>query len=214
MKCPYHDCQKDYNENWSSDRTNVTPTEESLEGDGLHIKTFECRFCGRQFHDIFQSKRVPSNTGPYSVARGELLFSFPSVKTKFAAELLPLSVKNYFNEAERCRAVGSLTGVGACLRKTVYEICDNQQAEGVDYREKIANLPVKGIYKDLLKQIKWLGDTTTKPGSDSYTLEEIDFALQILPFLIEELYSKDEKIEEVEKILSKVRSTKDKTISK
>lgn len=138
----------------------------------------------------------------------ELLFTFPSSKTKFEAKKIPKNIKDAFSEAERCRSIGSLSGVGACLRKTIYMICDDQQVSGDDYRKKIGNLPFKGGYKELLKQIKFLGDNTTKPGEEKYVMKDADLALDVLPILIEELYAKDEKIDEVEKILAKVRSTK------
>ncbi len=205
MKCPYHDCQKDFNPEWGKVRNYVYPTQYSDEGDGLWIETSTCRFCERKFHEIYRAKQIKS-LNDSETKREELLFIFPSTKTKFTAKKLPHKIKEYFNEAERCRSIGSLTGVGACLRKTVYAICDDKNAEGTDYREKISNLEVKGKYQDLLKQIKWLGDNTTKPGEEKYSMDDADLALEILPLLIEELYAKDEKIEEVEKILAKVKS--------
>jgi hypothetical protein len=91
-------------------------------------------------------------------------------------------VRDAFNEAERCRAVGSVTGAGAALRKAIYALCDEKKAAGADYREKIANLPVKDEgHKELLKQFKWLGDNVTKPGEETYTVEMVDAALEILP---------------------------------
>lgn len=207
MKCPYHECQKDFNPEWGKEVDHVSPTLKSKEGDGLWVETATCKFCGKQFHEIYRSlkKEVSGERYP-QIFRKELLFTFPSSKTTFEAKKLPLIIKDFFNEAERCRAIGSLTGVGACLRKTIYAICDDKNVEGRDYREKIGNLPVKGKYQDLLKQIKWLGDNTTKPGDEKYSIKEADIALDILPLLIEEIYFKDEKIEEVEKILSKVKS--------
>lgn len=207
MKCPYNDCKKDFNLAWGSATENIYPTKHSKEGDGLYILTYTCRFCERQFHQIFRSKKVRREKfDGYETRKEELLYTFPSVKTIFEAKKIPQKIVSNFNEAERCRSVGSLTGVGACLRKTIYAICDDKQAEGRDYREKISNLPVKGKYQELLKQIKWLGDNTTKPGDERYSIEDADLALQILPLLIEELYTKDEKIEEVEKVLAKVRA--------
>lgn len=215
MKCPYHDCQKDFNPDWGKDIEHISPTETSEEGDGLWIETANCRFCGKKFHEIYRSKKqkVKGYVSP-RIFRKELLFVFPSTKTKFEAKKLPEKIKNYFNEAEQCRSIGSLTGVGACLRKTIYAICDDKNVQGNNYREKIGYLPVKGKYQDLLKQIKWLGDNTTKPGDEKYSLKEADLALEILPLLIEELYSKDEKIETVEKILAKVKSQQNSEIKK
>lgn len=210
MKCPYHDCQKDFNPEWGDSRQTVEPTTYSEEGDGLWVETFSCKFCNRQFHEIYRSQDVVdkdhNDRTRHTQQRKELLFTFPTMKTKFLAKRIPSKIKQYFNEAEQCRAIGSLTGVGACLRKTVYAICDDKNTQGRDYREKIGNLPVAGKYQDLLKQIKWLGDNTTKPNEENYSLTEADLALEILPLLIEELYEKDEKIEEVEKILAKVKS--------
>jgi hypothetical protein len=207
MKCPYHDCQKDFNVEWGADVKDVYPTPYCEEGDGLRIATATCRFCKRQFHEISRTKKVKNEQfDRYDTVKKELLFTFPSGKTQFESKSIPQKIKEYFNEAERCRSIGSLTGVGACLRKTVYAICDDKNVDGRDYREKIGNLPVKGKYQDLLKQVKWLGDMTTKPGDEKYSMADVDLALQILPLIIEELYVKDEKIEEVERILAKVRS--------
>ncbi|MBP9817882.1 DUF4145 domain-containing protein [Candidatus Shapirobacteria bacterium] len=209
MKCPYHDCQKDFNPEWGTDVAHVHPTKFSDDGDGLWIETAECKFCNRQFHQIFRSRKQEVDGEQYPrTFRKELLFTFPSVRTTFVSKTLPLKIKEYFNEAERCRSIGSITGAGACLRKTVYAICDDKGVIGKDYREKIVNLDVKGKYQELLTQIKWLGDNTTKPGDEKYTLNDIDLGLEILPLLIEEMYLKDEKIDAVDKILSKVRSRK------
>lgn len=207
MKCPYHDCQKDFNPKWGTETSHVYPTTYSIDGDGLWIETAECLFCNRQFHQIYRSKKVLAEGKKYpDTHKCELLFSFPSIKTIFTTKTLPIKIKEYFNEAERCRSIGSLTGVGACLRKTVYAICDDKNTTGNDYKEKISNLDVKGNYQELLKQIKWLGDNTTKPGEEKYTMKDADLALEILPILIEELYIKDEKLEDVNKLLAKVRS--------
>ena len=50
-----------------------------------------------------------------------------------------------------------------------------------------------------------MGDNATKPNDEKYSMKDADLALEILPLLIEELYAKDEKIEEVEKVLAKVK---------
>lgn len=211
MKCPYHDCAKDFNPDWGSTDEPIYATLHSKEGDGLLILTFTCRFCLRKFHDIYRHKAVKKPNSSTVYSREELLFSFPSSKTKFDSKKIPAVVKESFNEAERCRSIGSLTGTGACLRKTVYSICDDKKVAGKDYREKIANLPVSGKYQQLLKQIKWLGDKITKPGIESYGLKDTDLAIEILPLIIDKLYAEDEKVESVEKILAKVRSNKLKT---
>ena len=57
-----------------------------------------------------------------------------------------------------------------------------------------------------MKQIKWLGDNATKPGEEKYTMQMVDVTLEILPVLIDDLYLKDEKMDEATKLLAKARS--------
>jgi len=220
MKCPYHDCQKDYNEKeWSSyhdgflqDTDRMSPHGKELQNGKLHIKARECGFCHRFFYDISIGHIISRGTNIYGgsdkVIIDEFLLSYPSSKRTFESQEVPKKIISHYNEAERCRSVGSLTGTGACLRKTIYAVCDDKKIEGGDYREKINNLPVKKDYQELLKQIKWLGDNTTKPGEEKYTMEMADKALEILPLIIDELYYKDERAEKVSKLLANAKSKK------
>lgn len=211
MRCPYSECHKDYNEGWKKEYEGwIDP--DSFNGsinhktfhNRLFIITRQCRFCHNYFHEIYIGHE--NYDGGKKEPTLELLVTYPVSKTKFEAKNIPKTVLSAFNEAERCRSVGSLTGTGGCLRKVVYELCDARKADGVDYREKITNLPVKDTYKDLLKQIKWLGDSATKPGEEKYTMPMIDIALEILPVIIDDLYLKDEKTENATRLLAKARS--------
>lgn len=213
MKCPYPNCRKDYNDDeWSK----VTDHWINPDGAGgsiaerkfynrLYIISRECRFCQQLFHEVYVGHE---NFKEYKKIKPtlELLVTYPVAKTKFEAKTVPQKVINTFQEAERCRSVGSITGTGSCLRKSVYALCDDREATGKDYREKIGNLPVKVEYKELLKQIKWIGDNITKPDKEKYTIEMIDVALEILPILIDDMYIKDEKTSEATKLLAKARS--------
>jgi len=204
MKCPYPQCQKDYNdEAWPKVfETFINPIDyngsivEAQNLNRIYLITRRCRFCNQYFHEIY--------VGP----KFDFICSYPSSKTKFEAKGIPTDIRESFNEAERCRSIGSLTGTGACLRKAVYALCDDKKASGNDYKEKITNLAIKDAYKELLKQIKWLGDNTTKPDGNIYTKEMIDEALEILPFVIDELYIKDDQVDKATKLLAKVRSSK------
>lgn len=216
MRCPYPDCGKDYND---SQWPRIFATWLSPEGDGsiiqrqtlnrLYVITRRCRFCQQYFHEVYvghENFKGPQHRFEEMEPTLEPLVSYPVSKTRFEAKEIPKAVLDALHEAERCRSVGSLTGVGACLRKTVYSVCDDKEAEGRDYREKIVALPVKETYKELLKQIKWLGDNTTKPGEEKYTMDMVDVALEILPIVIDDLYLKDEKIDQAAKLLAKARS--------
>jgi len=217
MKCPYPSCRKDYNdESWPKVMDSwITPSgtggsiAERTFHNRLYIVTRRCRFCQQLFHEIYVGREnFEDHTKDFEELDPtlELLVTYPVSKTKFEAKNIPKTIIDAFNEAERCRSVGSLTGTGGCLRKAVYTLCDDRNTGGRDYREKIENLPVKETYKELLKQIKWIGDNTTKPGEEKYTMEMIDVALEILPILIDDMYIKDEKTTEAARLLAKARS--------
>lgn len=220
MKCPYPDCQKDYNSEWEdffsgwiwNDKN--YPSEAERHGlKRVYLKSRQCHFCHRLFHDIYVGNENPNifdeatkqhkRVGPTL----ELVASYPSSKTLFKAKKIPAEVRSFFHEAERCRSIGAMTGVAACLRKTVYAVCDSLGVNGNNYREKISNIPINGeVYKELLKQVKFLGDNGTKPGGDIYTPDQVDTALKVLPIVIDKLYEQDEQIDEAQKALAHARS--------
>lgn len=217
MKCPYPECHKDYNDDsWNkifegflnahtSGEVIASSIAEREFFNRLFVISRRCRFCHQLFHEVYVGKEKWN--GEEIVKKDMiLLVSYPVSKTKFESKGIPRNIIDHYNEAERCMSVGSLTGAGACLRKTIYALCDDKKAQGKDRREQIENLPVKGEYKELLKQVKWLGDNMTKPDTITYKKEQVDLALEVLPLVIDELYAKDEKIEKVARILAKQRS--------
>ncbi|MBY0293813.1 DUF4145 domain-containing protein [Patescibacteria group bacterium] len=220
MHCPYPTCQKDYNDNewpkffddWINDTDGTyLPDNQKQTLNRIYLVSRRCHFCHQLFHEIYVGHTNPSvwrNDQWVQVNPTlELLATYPTSKTKFESKAVPQNIRDLFNEAERCRSIGAMTGVAACLRKTVYALCDNKKATGSDYKEKITNLPIEGdVYKELLKQIKFLGDNGTKPGGDSYSKEQIDIALTTLPIVIDKLYEQDEKIAAAERALAQVRS--------
>ncbi|MFA5792207.1 MAG: hypothetical protein WC884_04225 [Candidatus Paceibacterota bacterium] len=216
MKCPYNDCRKDYNdESWPKVKdTFIDPSDfggsinDTEKENRIYLVSRRCRFCNRLFHEIFVGHGIFDKDIYEIKPELELLVTYPVSKTKFESKNIPQKILDTFNEAERCRSVGSLTGTGGCLRKSVYTLCDLLEVTGSDYREKIGNLPVKDMYKELLKHIKWIGDNTTKPGEEKYTMKMLDLALEILPVLIDDIYLKDERINEANRLLAKVKSTK------
>lgn len=215
MKCPY--CRKDYNdETWQKVMDgwlSPTGTGGSIAARGfynrLYVVTRQCKFCDQVFHTVSVGhENFKDSTKRFEELEPTLepLVTYPVSKTKFEAKNVSKKIINAFNEAERCRSVGSLTGAGGCLRKAIYAVCDDKNVSGRDYREKIDKLEVKDTYKELLKQVKWLGDNTTKPGEEKYTMAMVDVALEILPVLIDDLYLKDEKMDAATKLLAKARS--------
>lgn len=221
MKCPYPDCQKDYNIEWSDffsgwlwgSGGDYPSTSERHDLKRVYLHSRRCHFCHRLFHDIYVGNENPNiwdettNKSKNVKPTLELVASYPSSKTLFKAKKVPEIVRSFFHEAERCRSIGAMTGVAACLRKTVYAVCDDLNVSGSNYKEKISNLPLSGeVYKELLKQVKFLGDNGTKPDGDIYTPDQVDVALKVLPIVIDKLYEQDEQIDEAQRALSHARS--------
>ena len=173
----------------------------------------KCHFCNQLFHEIYvghenkyefndEGELVPGSDDPTR----ELVATYPAAKASFKSKAVPKSIRELFHEAERCRSIGAMTGVSACLRKAVYTLCDDQKASGDTYREKITNLPVTGeVYKELLRQVKFIGDNMTKPDGDNYTSVQIDIALGVLPVVIDKVYEQDEQIDSAQKALAAAR---------
>lgn len=219
MKCPYPDCQKDYNDSewqaWFDDYVNRTTLghsgEDVIAGLSQHeretlnrafITSKYCRFCHRLFHDFYVGNQVDGYKN-----NNEFIASYPYSRTNFKAVGVPKKIRDIFDEAQRCRGTGALIGTSACLRKTIYTLCDELSVSGADYKEKINNLPIDQTYQELLRQIKFLGDNVNhETGEQIYSKEEIDTAIEALPILIDLLYRDDEIISEAGKLLSRVRS--------
>lgn len=214
MKCPYSNCRKDYNDeawpkllkSWITPKGTGDSIAERKFQNRLYVITRQCRFCHQLFHEVYVGRENFDSHFDAIEPTLELLIAYPVAKTKFEAKTIPENIIDAFHEAERCRSVGSLTGAGGCLRKAIYALCDQIGTDGRDYREKIGSLPVKETYKELLKQVKWLGDNATKPGEEKYSMEMIDVALEILPVLIDDMYIIDEKTIEATKLLARARS--------
>lgn len=137
----------------------------------------------------------------------EFLASYPPSKTRFESKSLPKEARDAFHEAERCRSVGALVGASACLRKCIYAVCDDLKVAGDNYREQIDNLPAKKAeYRELLKQVKFLGDNMTKPSGTEYNKQQIDLAVEVLPLVLDDIYATDGKVLLAQKILAKVQS--------
>lgn len=223
MKCPH--CKKDVSDDWKGDEEKLT---ESLDNP-LFYQILECHHCDEII--FFLYKGLTSNDincfyTPYSlinrslnaeeveerkrmkelIDRGnKLVFQYPFLKTTFEIPDIPKKIKVSLNEGEKCFCIGSNTGTAACLRKCIYLLCDNRKVEGDDYAEKIENLfSETSDFSDLCKQIKWLGDKHVHgDNKETYSKEDIEQAIKIVPVIIEEIYGKDFKVKNAKNLLNK-----------
>lgn len=189
---------------WRIAREAVMTPKNLNQDDKLKIQIFQCKHCYRYFYEIFSVKFWKN----WEISEEKTIFEFPSSKIKFKSNNIPNEIVNYFQEAQRCRAVWSLIWASACLRKAVYALCDLTWTDWEDYTEKIKKLPIKDIaLTDFLTHIKWLWDDMVHSiWDEKYSKNEIDSVFEVLPFVIEDIYKNNEDIEQLNKALQKIRS--------
>jgi hypothetical protein len=115
MKCPYADCRKDYNDvswkrvqdSWISPSDWKGSFDERLSKERIYLISRRCQFCERLFHDVYVGHENFDEFFHEQESTLELLVSYPLCKTKFESKNVPQKVLTAFNEAERCRSIGS-----------------------------------------------------------------------------------------------------------
>ena len=237
FKCPH--CNRDCH---SDDRVDagVIPEDiglEKTEGEhgGIVAKTpeiiayqaYQCRFCENVFCNFFKSRKIHRVAPgvPWSEAvhqektteikLGEKIFSYPTSGLGFTADSVPENIQKTFEEALKCFSVGSNLGTATCLRRCVYELCDDQEASGEHYAQKIINLKIDQD-TELLQHIKWLGDDFAHEGPDAFDSDMVEKAVEVTRIIIEDIYRKDELKEEAAKVLKRGRTkqVKNKKVAK
>lgn len=224
MKCPH--CTKDISMNWLSAEVMLSEMQESL----MFYRLLECQHCYRvifylysghtksklkKINDEIIKLRIFGSTPDgkkllqsleKSIVKAKKIFQYPFAKTVFNIEGIPEKVKDSLNEAERCFSIGARNGTVACLRKCIYLLCDNilKKDESIKYDEKIEKLfPNDNDLATLAKQIKWLGDNHLHGvNEEKYTDKSIEQAMNILPFIIKEIYEKRRRVKEVSNLLN------------
>jgi len=121
---------------------------------------------------------------------------FYSVPTSFFTvdSSIPRILRDLYAEAEGCHKSGFLTGASACIRKVVYELAVNKNAEGGNYEDRIKSLKqtvpdVDGSYFDVLLQIQKITSTKVHESSyDGWQGNHVKAILQILRTILHEIY--------------------------
>lgn len=190
---------------WKVSSIDIREPKNLDKNDKLKIHVYKCEHCYKYFYKIFSINFDDSG----DIFEEKLIFEFPTTKIKFKSKKIPSEILNCFDEAQRCRSIWWLIWTWACLRKTVYILCDLNWVIWKDYAEKIENLPINNEdYKDFLTHIKWLWDDLLHiVWNEKYWKWEIDLTLELLPHIIEDIYKKeDDTIKEANKLLQIIRS--------
>ena len=98
-------------------------------------------------HLTFQDLQDPNYSGSTRFRQDVELDQafFYSVPTSFFVvdSRIPRVIRELITEAEGCAKMNYLTGASACTRKAIYELLALQEAEGLNYDDKIKDLTSK-----------------------------------------------------------------------
>jgi hypothetical protein len=123
----------------------------------------------------------------------EVEIQYPSNNSSLP-EYIPENIKKYYKEALEAYNFNLLSSASIMCRKVIYEICDKQKVEGVDYKEKIKNLGFDKRITDPLLNIKNIGDETVHArGWDKITIQK---AIDVLGIIIDMIYIQENRIKD------------------
>lgn len=173
----------------------------SIEGeDFLHVLV-KCNDieCGRiTYFQILQGSLTSENG--YQNIDDLVYFQYPSRYYELPS-YIPQKIANYYREAIQAYDFGLLNSASIMCRKTIYEICDKNKANGRDYKEKIKDLGLDKRITDPLLNIKSIGDDTVH--ATGWDVETVFKSIEALGIIIDMIYTQEERIKAYSKHFSR-----------
>lgn len=186
----------------------------------------ECSSCGKtsmhlSYEEIAQYVSRVSGRAYYRFSSDIDIDSklFYSVPTSFFVMDSRISdiIRELITEAEGCLKMNFLTGASACMRKAIYELTIEEEAEGDDYESKIKSLKSKyqSIDSELFDILAAIQDMTSdkihEQSWDEWDSANLKLIIETLKTILYEIYvSPKEKKER----LKKVRQLREKVLKK
>ena len=126
---------------------------------------------------------------------GRLLASFPIGRIDFDASSVPAAVTRTFEEVLTCAANECYVASAMLIRKTLEELCEDQQAQGSDLKARIAELRNKvTLPKDLfdaLDHLRLLGNDAAHVEAKTYNgvgHDEVQVGIELTKEIIKAVY--------------------------
>lgn len=161
----------------------------------------ECSYCDKQsLHLSYQNLAVKDLSGEvrFSLESSKELdkLIFYSQPTSFFVmdNRIPKQIREPISEAEGCLKLNYLLAASACVRKSIYELLEFENAEGGHYEDKIKSLKEKIItvvpeFFDALNQIKDIMDDQVHENSKAiWDAKTIWLILDVLKEGLHEIY--------------------------
>lgn len=128
-------------------------------------------------HMVFGQRRCPNDKCRthvfFALESGKLMVSYPAERLDFDASGVPRSVSAALEEAITCHATQCFTAAAIMVRKTLEELCHDQDAKGSNLKERITALGKKVLIpQDLVEGM----DHLRLLGNDAAHIESQNFA--------------------------------------
>ena len=166
-----------------------------------------------QASTICGQRKCPSCSGHLFFVKdsGKLVTTYPPVKIAFDPKNIPSNVLKTFEEAISCHAGGMFIAAAIMVRRTLEVICANENAQGNNLKQRIADFGSKiTLPKALLEamdELRILGNDATHIKAKEYNNisdKEVTAAILFTEEILKALYQYKE-------LLSDLRDLKNKT---
>lgn len=124
-----------------------------------------------------------------------LVTSYPAGRIDFDASGVPAEVTTSFEEALTCEANECYIAAAMLIRKTLEQVCEEQQAEGTTLKERIEKLRAKAtLPKDLfdaMDHLRLLGNDAAHIEARSYNdvgRDEVQAGIELAKEIIKAVY--------------------------
>lgn len=165
----------------------------------------ECKSCEKRslhlsYEKIFTTsyhdqENIPKNNYFHGIDKIDQKI-FASIPTSFFVmdERVPKKLRDLISEAQDCLNMNLLTGASACIRKSIYELIEIEEAEGDDYDECISSLKenhpdAEEKYFEIIKHIKDMAsDQVHEESWEEWDSEHIRLFLKTLRAIYQDIY--------------------------
>lgn len=126
---------------------------------------------------------------------GKVLVSYPPERIDFDASSLPPTVVDSLEEAVSCHSNNAYTAAAIMVRRTLEDLCADQQAEGKDLKKRIAALATRVILPPGLlaglDNLRLLGNDAAHVEAKEYAQvgkEEVELAIDVTKEVLKAVY--------------------------
>jgi Domain of unknown function (DUF4145) len=130
---------------------------------------------------------------------GKVLKSYPPERIDFDPKNIPVPIAKTFTEAVACRAEGLHVAAAIMIRRTLEELCEDEQATGATLKARIAALQGSVVLPQSLLQalddLRLLGNDAAHIEAKTFDAigeDELDVAIELTKEILKSVYQLDD----------------------